>query len=205
MLFFYSLDSHDYYHVDFLIIPVVIHLAFIYFLNKHEPVLFNSGVVKLFFGAFLLYNVLYCANNMQMRYWGPSEKTMYASQLVSPKVDVENWSYFHWVYQNKAYETVTPVLRSMGIKRDDPVICPDDFSYSITLYLMDQKGWTNVETTLKDSAAIMDRIHHGAKYLMMVDTVMIKQPFLQAFETHELRKYQNLHIYDLRPFAGAMK
>jgi hypothetical protein len=205
MLFFYSLDSHDYYHVDFLIVPIVIHLAFLHYLKKNETSWFHSGLTKLFFSAFLLYNVLYCANNMRMRYWGPGEKPMYTAQLIAPKIDVENWAYFHWVYRNKPYETVTPVLRSMGIKRSDAVVCPDDFSYSITLYLMDQKGWTNMETTLKDSLAIIDRVRHGAKYMMIADTAIKKVPFLVTFEQHELMNYQGLHIYDLRPFATSKK
>jgi hypothetical protein len=202
MLFFYSLNNHDYYHVDFLIIPVAIHLAFMYYLRKQEPVLFNSFFLKLFFSAFMLYNVLYCANNMRLRYWGFKSDEMYARQLFSPKVDMDNWAWHKWAYANSPYETVTPVLRSMGIKRSDPVICPDDCSFSISLYLMDQVGWTNIGSCMKDTSDIADRIRHGAKYMMMVDTAAISMPHLKYYEKYEMKQYQTLHIYDLRPYAS---
>jgi hypothetical protein len=200
MLFFYSLNSHDYYHIDFLIIPLVIHLAFLRFLHLKEEHIFKSVLSKYFFSAFLFWNVFYCANNMQMRFWGPGEANS-SRQLLAAKVDVDGWAYYHWAYKNKAYETVTPVLRDMGIKRSDAVICPDDFSYSITLYLMDQVGWTNVDSQLKDSASIADRIRHGAKYMMVVDTAIEHQSFLKSFERHQLRRYQDMRIYDLRPYT----
>ncbi len=205
MLFFYSLNSHDYYHIDFLIIPLVIHLGFLHFLQKNDTAFFHAALFKYFFSAFLLWNIVYCANNMHMRYWGPSEKNEYVTELIAPKVEVDGWAYSHWAYRNKAYETVTPVLRRMGIQRADAVICPDDFSYSITLYLMDQVGWTNVDSQLKDSSAINDRILHGAKYMMIVDTTVMHQAFLKAYEQYELPMYLNLHIYDLRPYAPAIR
>jgi hypothetical protein len=203
MLFFYSLDCHDYYHVDFLIIPLAINLAFLHYLRVNENALFQSSLLKLFFGAFMLYNVLYCANNMQMRYWGYTEKNLYCRQLMAPKIDLEAWGYTKWAYGNGAYETVTPVLRKMGIKREDAVLCPEDPSYSISLYLMDQLGWTNPGSIL-DSSAVSDRIAHGAKYLMILDTATLRMPFIRSYVGHELMQYQKLHVYDLRPYSKSL-
>ncbi|MFI5150760.1 MAG: ArnT family glycosyltransferase [Bacteroidia bacterium] len=201
MLFFYSLNNHDYYHIDFLIVPLVLHLAFMHYLSRQEPVLFRSFLLKLFFSAFMLYNVLYCANNMHLRYWGFKPDEMYRRQLLSPKVDMDNWAWHKWAYLNGPYETATPVLRAMGIKRSDPVICPDDCSFSISLYLMDQVGWTNIGGCIKDTSDIADRIRHGAKYMMIIDTAAIQLPYLKQYEGHELTPYRSLHIYDLRPYA----
>ena len=204
MLFFYSLDCHDYYHVDFLIIPVAINLAFLHYLRVNENNLYQSSLVKLFFTAFMLYNVAYCANNMAMRYWGYTEKNLYVRQLVAPKIDLEAWGYTKWAYENGPYETVTPLLRKVGIKREDAVICPDDPSYSIALYLMDQRGWSNPGSVLKDSAAISDRIAHGAKYMMITDTASLRLPFIRSYVGHELMQYQKLHVYDLRPYSKSV-
>ena len=201
MLFFYSLDCHDYYHVDFLIIPLAINMAFLHYLKSNEINLFKSPVVKFFFSAFLVYNVCYCATNMQMRYWGSTEKDVYRHGLISPKIEIEAWDYTRWSYENRAYETVTPILRKMGIKREDAVLCPDDPSYSIALYLMDQQGWSNPGCILKDSSVVADRIAHGAKYMMITDTATMRFPFVRSFVGHELLQYQKLHIFDLRPYS----
>jgi hypothetical protein len=205
LLFFYSLDYHDYYHIDFLIVPVVINLAFLHYLRRNEFRIFQSHLLKLAFGFFLFYNVLYCANNMHLRYWGQNNHQSYFRQLLSPKVDLDGWAYAAWVYPFAPYETVTPVLRAHGIKREDRVICPEDCSYSISLYLMDQKGWTNVGSTLTDSACIADRIIHGAQYLMLTDTANFRLPFLHPYGGHHLFSYEKLQIFDLRPYAEIIR
>jgi hypothetical protein len=205
LLFFYSLEYHDYYHIDFLIIPLLVNLAFLHYLRTREYQLFSSLLLKLLFTFLLIYNVLYCANNMRMRYSGTEGKHAYIRQLLSPNVDLAHWGYAKWAYENGPYESVTPVLRAHGINPDDAVICPEDPSYNITLYLMDQVGWTNAGSVLVDSAAVVDRIRHGAKYMMLLDTANLKLPFLRHFGAHPFFAYQKLHVYDLRPYASELK
>jgi 4-amino-4-deoxy-L-arabinose transferase-like glycosyltransferase len=201
LLFFYSLNGHDYYHIDFLIIPIIINLAFLHYLSAYERRAFKSTVLKIFFALFLGYNVLYCGNNMRIRYWDTPNDEKTFRQIFAPKSETDLWSWITWSYPNGSLEKVTPVLRSMGIQRNDIFICPNDDSYSIQLYLMDQIGYTNILNWLSDSTTVMGRIKAGAKYMVISDTTTIKQPRIKPFTGHELKRFGNLRIYDLKPYS----
>jgi hypothetical protein len=205
MLFFYSLNGHDYYHIDFLIIPLLLNLAFLRYMALHETWAFDSLTVKIFFSVFVSYNVLYCANNMKMRYTITKDDQLAYRQFFAPKTDIDLWNYFVWSYPFKACERVTPVLRSMGIQRDDAVLCPEDHSFDIMLYLMDQKGYPALSGWMNDSAGVAARIKDGAKYMMIVDTSLLRQPNLRPFIGYEMKPFENLHIFDLRPYQAVLK
>jgi len=59
--------------------------------------------------------------------------------------EVDFWVWFHFDYSMhfKALETITPYLSEIGIKRTDRVLSLPDESINISLYLMDQKGYTS--------------------------------------------------------------
>ncbi len=200
MLFFYALNFHDYYHIDFLIIPIVINLAFLRYMALNEIFVFKSPAVKIIFSVFLFYNVLYCGNNIRMRYFPVTEKNKEYRQLFAPKADMDYWGWCAWAYPYGSYERVTPVLRSMGIKRDDIFLCPNDQSFSILLYLIDQKGFPNLCEWMKDSASVSTRIQAGAKYMIVNDTAILATPPFKPFVSHEIKRFENLRIYDLQPY-----
>jgi len=205
MLFFYSLNGHDYYHIDFLLIPVIINLAFLHYLSVNEIWALKSVSLKVFFSFFILYNVLYCSNNMHMRYWQTADDEKLYRQVFAPKTDLDLWNWYAWSYPNGSLEQVTPTLRAMGIKRDDVFLCPNDESFSIHLYLMDQKGFTNMQGALVDSAAISTRIRNGAKYMEVSDTTTLNEPRLRPYIHHEIKRFGNLRIYDLSPYKVDIK
>jgi hypothetical protein len=200
LLFFYSLNFHDYYHIDFLIIPVIINLAFLRYLHVNEIWILRSPMIKIFFSIFLLYNVLYCANNIRIRYWQTNDSNKAYRQIFAPKSDIDYWGWCTWAYPYGSYEKVTPILRSMGIKRDDLFLCPNDQSFSIQLYLIDQKGFPNLCEWMSDSAGVSRRIQAGAKYMIVNDTTILKTPAFKPFVKHKIRQFENLQIYDLRPY-----
>jgi hypothetical protein len=99
----------------------------------------------------------------------------------------------------QALETITPYLRSLGIERTDKVISIPDISFNITLYLMDQKGWTDYgDVNLNRSEKIAKKIKSGAEYLIINDSTIYKKDNIQPYIKNKIGSYKNIDIYDLR-------
>ncbi len=126
---------------------------------------------------------------------------MVKHSIIVEKSDIDYWKWYHWHYTTtyKALESITPYLRSLNIEREDPVISIPDQSPNITLYLMDQRGYTNfgyIEYQGKE------RIEHfislGAKYLIINDVSFLEKDYLKSFQGKRIGVYENVQIFDLR-------
>ncbi len=182
---FKALNGHDYYITNLLIFIVFIYTCFLNYLRLEFPRLSRFLPIKIAFAIFLVYNVYYCADNMYQRYhsnwntnWGKSTK---------------------FPYEDHAY--ITPYLRSLGITRNDKVISLPDPSFTRTLYLMDQKGWTLSYARNKDSLVIANTIERGAKYLIIGDTAIYEETYIQPFLKYPVGNYNSIDIYDLQPYV----
>jgi hypothetical protein len=95
----------------------------------------------------------------------------------------------------------------MGLNPDDRVISFSDYSH-VSLYLMDQKGWTRfIDMRLhrgepipynNDSIAIQQSINNGAKYLILngLDD-LYNNKYINGFTKNLKSVYRNLLIFDL--------
>jgi hypothetical protein len=110
--------------------------------------------------------------------------------------------------QNKDLYTITPYLRQIGITPQDTVISIPDMSH-VSLYLMNQKGWTEYTDTKfsksepvrynQDSAGISASIRKGAKYLVLNGiSELYKKPYLLPFCTNLAGRYHNVLIFNLK-------
>mgnify|MGYP000092786705 CR=1 FL=1 len=120
---------------------VFVLIAFGDYLKKNQSGIFDSLKVKIMFSVFLLWNVWYCSNNIRMKYGIKTTEIPF----MATKTEIELRKWFSWNYGNtmKAYETIEPYNRKLGIMLDDAVIAVPDPSVCITLYLMNQKGWND--------------------------------------------------------------
>ncbi len=178
ILFFQPLRDHDYYTINmFILIPVVM-LAFFSTVRNRFTLFFHSGIFKLVLVALLIYNVEFASQQIANRY--------------SPK-GWEDKNYFEYL---QSFEDIQPYLDSMGIKKNDRVLSLSDNSINITLYVMNQKGWTNFGIS-GDSAKIQDKIRMGAKYLFIYSEKTLENPGIQPFTKHEIGKFKNIRIYAL--------
>lgn len=175
-LFFGALKNHDYYMINLLILMVAICLTFLYSLKKIHNNIFCSVILRVVVIAFIIHNIDFSRRRIDQRYGSWMNKT-------------------HLEY-TKAFETITPYIRSLGIERTDKVISIPDESINISLYLMDQKGWTNFGVTL-DSISITQKINAGAKYLFINDSALYDKPFIHPFIKKKIGTYENIDIYDL--------
>ena len=125
LLFFRSFRQHDYYMMNNLIFIVLVLFNFTLYMKEHLPRVYTSLITKAVVGSLTLLMIIHCNTFLQKKYYG-------------------GWfmDYAIKTYNHK-YGEITPYLRSLGIERTDKVYCTFDPSINISLYLMDQKGYTD--------------------------------------------------------------
>lgn len=179
ILFFRALGIHDYHFIDFFIhIPVII-ITLLILLKKHYTFVFKSILFRLIVGALIIYNVGFTIDRMKERYTGWMNES-------------------YQVYMHR-FEHITPFLRSLGIGPEDKVLCLPDQSPDISLYFMNQKGWTNYSTDL-DSAKIIGKINQGADYLFIYIDTLYNNKNITPFIKDKIGEYNDIDIYDISGF-----
>jgi len=179
VLFFQVFAHHDYYLTNQLILMISIFTSFFYFLKTHYNKIFKSLIFRFLLLILLVYNVKICANNIHNRYHVKWENPHLTTTIT--------------------LEHITPYLRSLGVKRTDPMLVEQDGSFDISLYLMDQKGYTTFGGKFKDSAEIHQAIiHRNLKYLLVTDSNLMKKDYLKPFLYDQIGKYKNNYIFKLK-------
>jgi hypothetical protein len=181
LLYFYSLFYHDYYVIDLYIFLPVVCLTLMCILKDHYPVLFRSIYFKLAIVIILAINADFAKRRINERYFTYS------------------WMNDNYLLNIKRFENITPYLRAIGIEADDKVLCLPDQSPNITLYFLNQKGWTNYSTNM-DSTRIKYKINAGADYLFIYIDSVYNNPNIKPFITKKIGEINNIDIYDISSF-----
>lgn len=176
LLWYYAFGNHDYYIIGLLISPIFLLFAFADSINQHYPRIMKSWITKALFGVFLLYNIHYASQRLDWRYNG--------------------WINDYPIYKD-LYE-VTPYLRSIGINPEDKVISLPDPTPCYSLYLMNQKGWTERYEYNRDSLGIIESISYGAEYLILTGNEVKQRPYLQYFMREKIGQFNTISIYSLK-------
>lgn len=178
-LFFFALKNHDYYVINlFILVPVVLVTFFIVLKKKYPPI-FSSLLFRLILVLVLVSNIGFAAEKITERYHKNS------------------WQNKEYITFNKIFTTIPPFLRELHIKPTDKVLSLSDNSINISLYLMQQRGWTNFGVNL-DSMKIRQKINAGAKYLLLNhrDSTALQKTW--PFISHKMAKFGNVDIYSLK-------
>ena len=199
-LWFKAFDVHDYYLINLLIIIPLILLGFLYELKKRTLIIFSNLFFKLIALTGLL--ILMYQTTMLNRIKFNVNDPVLSYDISIPEKDKELYAYKQWGYANtkKALETITPYLRSLGIKRNDLVISIPDNSINISLVLMDQKGFTDygyVPTKGKPKERIAEFKSIGAKYLIVNDDKAVENKEFLPYLEKKIGEYKNVQIYEL--------
>jgi hypothetical protein len=138
---------------------------------------FNSWISKIVLGAFLLFSIISANNILHGHY--------YNSWTHQNAIDV----------YNSKYDDITPYLRSLGIDRMDKVYCTPDPSINISLYLMDQKGFTDFFRTKELFSNKVELFReNGCKYVIIGDYNRIDvQP--EEIGLEKIGSYNKVGIY----------
>lgn len=117
------------------------------------------------------------------------------------KEEKDLYEYVFWNYSTstKRIEDFGPVLKSHGIRREDFILSIPDFSFDISLYFMDQKGFTIAKTDfVADTVVINHFLGKNIKYVVMSDTTLQsektfinnKQHFEPFFTHNEIKVFK---------------
>jgi hypothetical protein len=198
VLFIKGFTVHDYYLINLLIFIPLTSIAFLHYLKSNRISLFNgkpfrglamAGLIVIMYNAMVLQRARYDLND-----------TFVKHTILLNDQQTGFWGNMHNNYEARyeALETITPFLRELGIKRTDHVISVPDLSPNISLYMMDQKGYS--EFGLFDPKG-NDRIGHyistGTKYLIVNDPAYLNKPFLSKYINEKIGEYKNVQIYTL--------
>ncbi|MCH2199005.1 MAG: hypothetical protein MK081_09475 [Flavobacteriales bacterium] len=93
---------------------------------------------------------------------------------------------------------IEPLLADAGVGEDDLVVTIPDASYSITLYLMDRKGWSNMVNRNRDAESLRKHIAKGAKYLVINEPNYEDEfPWVKEFMTDLVLEHRSIRVYRL--------
>lgn len=180
LLHFAAFFQHDYYVIDLFIFLPLTFLTLMSILKNHYPVLFRSIFVKLFIIILLIFNA------------------GFTKQRITERFSM-SWMNDNYLLNIKRFENIGPYLRSIGIGEDDKVLCLPDVSPNITLYFMNQKGWTNYSTNL-DSTRISWKINAGADYLFIYIDSINNNSNIKPFIKNKIGEINDIDIYDISSF-----
>jgi hypothetical protein len=175
LLWFKTFDVHDYYMINLFCLPILLFYTMIDIIEKKEWLRKNKFSYA-FYGIFLLLfiNSIYkCRAEQIYRYYGNDYNTF-----------------------NKSYYKLEPYLRSIGINRNDIVVSVPDPSPNITLYLMNNIGFSECYTG--EHYNVNYFIHNaGAKYLIIGDSSYCHNPLYEKYCKPEFKvgEFEGIQIF----------
>jgi len=191
-------ENHDYYLTNLLIFVAITLISFFVLMKNVFPKLFSSIWLKIAFTLILVYNVQLTSVKTAVRYFNTKDEN-FPSCYTTEDISMLKWTKYDFNVCRKNLITISPYLRSLGIMPDDKVISLPDVSFDITLYLMNQKGWSQsgAPTPLTEEW-FTEKINRGAKYLIVNNPDIYKDAAMSKFTRRKLGVYKNIDIYDLR-------
>lgn len=178
LLWFQALPDHDYYYLDVLVFLPFLWLLFFHTF-KHEKWLANP-ISSIILASFLIFLLTGCRTTYKGRFSGW----------------MNEWHENH----GRALGELEFVLRKAGIHEDDLVISLPDHSINSSLYLMNQRGYTNFGSNFSNPEIFRDRIEKGARYLVLYDSLIERDPVVKYYTRFHVTSWKSITVYDLRPY-----
>jgi hypothetical protein len=187
---------HDYYYSALLILFVGILIPFFWFIKSNYPVVFKGYILKIFIGLFLVYNFFYCLSVTKLKTLNQKNGS-YVMIGNHDFVDLMTWT--NWEIKSNwyRYKQMRPYIREIGIMEEDKVICIPDASFNISLYMLNQKGWTNFNN-YSTTEEIDNLINKGAKYLFISNPDFLNKEFLSPYLKEQIGEFKGVNIFKLQ-------
>jgi len=179
LLFYEALHRHDYYTINLFVLAPLVIICFFLMLEKRFNRFYTSIFLRIIFIAFLIHNIDFARRRIENRYHENSRA---------------NFKYVNYI---RPLEKITPYLRTIGIEKEDRIVCISDNSINTSLYYMNQKGWTNYGL-FYDSIRIRKRIKLGAKYLIIYKEETYRKKGVKPFVRNKMGEFENFKIYSLQ-------
>ncbi|MBL0047324.1 MAG: glycosyltransferase family 39 protein [Bacteroidetes bacterium] len=134
-------EGHDYYLTNLLVFVAFALISFFAFMQKSFSSIFSAEWFKMIFALILAYNVYLASAKTSIRYFNTQERN-YPTCYSKNEIALLQWAKFDFHQHTEQLREISPYLRSLGIQPNDLVISLPDYSFDISLYFMNQKGWT---------------------------------------------------------------
>ena len=198
LLFYQAFALHDYYLTNLLIFIPLPFIIMLEMLKRNYPGILNKLPVKVLVFCVLLLLIYKTSVINRMKY--STDDWIVKTNFWVNKGTINYWAGFHRDYSNhfKAFETITPYLRSIGLKRTDRVLSQSDGSFNMSLYFMDQKGFTAFgypDWTFDEKMEFYR--NNGVKFLI-IDSILNKENYLKPYINSKIGEYQNISIFTLK-------
>ena len=186
LLFFFQVFSvHDYYLNNLMIFPVITFLCFAHLISETDYFSNNLSFLRLFVTFVVLFNSFHAAAIYRLRTIDDDKMNVWYPFVSEDETKLAK--YLFWDYGNsiKKLEKSLPDLRANGVRREDFVLSIPDQSFDISLYFMDQKGYTISRDHLMNDTTVADRfLTKNVKYLVLSDTSLKKQTAFKRISNH---------------------
>lgn len=192
-------ENHDYYLILPQIFVVFVVLSFFLLFKQIKERLFASNWTKTLFLLFLSINIYNAGAKTAVKYFNTPDYDNYPDSYSQENKDFINWLKNDFKYLKSSCREVTPYLRQLGISRYDKVISIPDASTNITLYYMDQKGYTDFGAPFpREINWFNQKIRNDSvRYLIVNDPTVLVDPAVMPFTQHLVGEYKNIKIFDL--------
>jgi len=165
--FFAVFNVHDYYFINIICFPVILSISILHIIEKT----LSKRQLNIFIGlAIILFAV--CAEDV---------KAQFEYRRYNP-----DWN----SVPHKDFYHIEPALRKLGIDRNQLVYSPTDPTTNVTLYLMNNPGWTRLF-----GVNPQDAVQRGAKY-MVIDHKMIEEELFLPYKSQVIGSFNDLLIVE---------
>jgi hypothetical protein len=171
--FFYQVFwGHDYYLVNLFIFPVVTFFCVIQLLTQGGTLIVNPRFMRIFIVVTLFFNSVHAAAMYRLRTVPHDSLNQWYPFTSEDELKMSEYLFWAYSLDIQKLEHFTSVLRKHGIKREDRVLSIPDRSFDISLYMMDQKGFTNDRNEVLDIPDLVDRFSKKVDYVVLSDTTL---------------------------------
>lgn len=172
LLFFQAFYHHDYYMLTCIIFPLFVVITIVEYLGRTKFIILYRKHLVLVAVLVFIYVIFY-----------------------NRKIQLFRYKSGKYTGVNTALFNIEPYLRSIGIDRQDLVVSVPDKSPNISLYLMNNPGWT--EAFNSDNYNIYYFKNQGAKYLIVSDSSYLQNDFYKPFYYNKIGTYRDVSIFKL--------
>ncbi|MGL4598723.1 MAG: hypothetical protein ACRCYO_14500, partial [Bacteroidia bacterium] len=200
-LFFQVFDVHDYYLTNMLPFVVAMLAVTSFLFRQKFYALFKNRFVYI--GLFLIVclSTWNCAIRTRVRF-SSIDPLVENSTFLSEK-ETTYWKKYR-SFESLFLETekAQPLLRKLGIRREDKVYVLPDPSINISLTLMDQRGFTQygISPNERQTTIIPRKISEGASYMIFIDPAISLFDDVKPYTDYPLGRSNTVWVYDLRPY-----
>lgn len=185
LFFFQVFGVHDYYLNNLMIFPVITFLCFAHLVSATNFISDNKTFIRSFLILVTLFNSFHAAAIYRLRTIEDDKMNVWYPFVSREETNLAK--YLFWDYGNsiKKLESFQPYLREHGVNREDLVLSIPDQSFDISLYFLDQKGFTISRDHLMNDTTVADRfLTKNVKYLVLSDTNLKNQTAFKRISNH---------------------